>query len=167
MQEVMEPKGTPALVGLLAAAVMSVMVLGCTTTPLGPSEQGPLRLRGEITQATIPPGETAILRFRLENVGPLAITLTFPSSCRIRPYVTNRTTSQVVHPPGGGWVCLAVITHLEVPPGGAVVEEVHLTAGAPHAPILVGLPPGEYSAIARVEAASVQLRSDPVLFSVR
>jgi hypothetical protein len=150
---------------LLAVGLASA---GCrTTTPSGPSEQGPLRLHGEITQATIPAGGAATLRFRLENTGSRAVVLTFPSSCRIRPFVTNRATGQVVHPPGGEWVCLAVITEMEVPPGRAVTEEVHLSAGQPGAPIVVVLPPGDYSAIARVDAFSVSLTSEPVAFTVR
>jgi hypothetical protein len=163
----MSARRTAAVRRRLILVVVAMLAMGCISTPLGPSQQGPLRLRGEITQSTIPAGGTAMLRFRLENTGAQPIVLTFPSSCRIRPFVTDRAPGQVVHPPGGEWVCLAVITNLEVPAHGAVIEEVHLSAGQPGAPVVVVLPPGNYEASARVDAMSVSLRSDPVSFTVR
>ena len=54
------------------------------------------------------------------------MTLSFSSSCQIMPYIVDRRASQVVHPRGGGWGCLTVITALTLNGGESKEERVEI-----------------------------------------
>jgi hypothetical protein len=120
-----------------------------------------------VNRALISSGERADVTFTLHNPGPSATMLPFTSSCHILPYIVNTSTGQIVHPSGGGWACLAVLTQLTVPPGDAVKENVQVVAAASAAYPAVALPPGTYSAYATVDSTAFQGRSDPIAFTVR
>jgi hypothetical protein len=139
----------------------------CGASPTEPAPQAPLRLDGRITQPVIGPGDAATLTFTLRNVSSRIVTMGFPSSCQLMPYVMERTTQRIVYPSGGGWVCLAVITGLTLAPGESHPREVQVRAAEVTTQVPALLPPGEYEAFARLEDYTFRLRSEPVLFSVR
>jgi hypothetical protein len=153
----------------IAAALTCVLMASCTATPLGPSETGALRLRGEVTQGVLPGGgEGHTVSFRLENTGSRTVLLTFPTNCTIRPYVTRRGTSEIVYPLGGNHQCRLVTTPRELRPGDALTTIVHLSVGPVGAfSSAVVVPQGDYSAVATVEAPPVTLISESVSFTVR
>lgn len=151
----------------LAAALLTAAAMTACANPNKPSADGPVRLRGGINQAIINRGEAATLSFRLENVGQSPVTLNFASSCQIQPYITDRRTAQIVHPAGGGWACLTVVTQLELAPGASETVDVQVRSADVAAYPFVALAPGEYEAYAKVEASQYKLRSASITFTVR
>ena len=151
----------------LAAALAAAAAMTACANPNKPSADGPVRLRGAITQTIINRGETATLTFRLENVSQNPVTLNFSSSCQIMPYIADRRTSQIVHPAGGGWVCLTVLTQLELAAGASRAVDVQVRAADVAAQPFVALAPGEYEAYAKIDASPYKLQSASVTFTVR
>lgn len=150
----------------LILACLAAAGCGGADSPSSPSDQDALRLTASSTQAVLKPGDVATLRFRLENAGSSAVTLQFPTSCQISPYIA--TASRVVVYPGGGhWVCAQVLTSLTLPAGGTKVEELRISGGGQSEMSSVyGLPPGDYLAYARLEG-STSLTSNSVAITVR
>ena len=154
---------------VIAQRVCAIVMLlsSCGGSPTRPSDDGPFRLSGSINSATIQPGTSAIIAIRLDNISAEPKTLTFGSSCQIQSFIVRRDGGDIVYPGGGGWACLAVITRLDMPAGGAVTQEV-LVRAAPDAPYpYVALPPGEYLAYATLESQAYPLRSESIPFTIR
>ncbi|HEV8345898.1 MAG TPA: BsuPI-related putative proteinase inhibitor [Vicinamibacterales bacterium] len=151
----------------LAVALLTAAAMTACSNPNNPSSDGPVRLRSGINQAIVNRGEAATLSFRLENVSQNPVTLNFGSSCHILPYITDRQTAKIVHPAGGGWACLTVLTQLELAPGAVETVEVQVRAADVAAYPFVALAPGEYEAYATVEASQYKRRSASVTFTVR
>ena len=104
--------------------------------------------------------------FRLRNVSRESVTLSFPDSCQVVPYITTARVDDVVYPSGGAWGCLTVITQLVLSPGAEHVTEVLVRGGAQPMNPAVPLVRGEYRAYARLEHPSFPLRSVTIAFRV-
>ena len=155
--------GCRVLAGALALA-------SCSPAPTEPgSNAGPLRLEATIGRASLAVGDTTDLVFQLVNTSARAVTLNFGSSCQVLPYIRVAETDEVVHPTGGSWGCFAVLTQLTIPANAAHVVRVSLRGGAPQPAIYAGTPIAVGRDVAAAEAASAeyQLRSEPVVFTVR
>ncbi len=137
--------------------------------PTAPSTAASLRLTGTIGQSIVAPDAPAPLTFQLQNAGTQAITLNFPSSCQIDPYITDAASGRIIYPAGGGWGCAAVVTTLQLLPTAVSLHSLVVTSADSTQPTpgAVSLPPGQYSAYATVTANEIQLRSDAVAFTVR
>jgi hypothetical protein len=142
-------------------------VVTACSSPTSPAENGPVRLRGDITQSTIARGDSATITFRLENTTTSSIVLNFNSGCTVLAYITDRQSGQVVYPSGGGWGCTAVLTSLELPPGSTRTVDVVVRAADTAAPTLVALEPGRYDAYATLEDTNYKLRSGAIAFTVQ
>jgi hypothetical protein len=149
---------------LIAFALLTGSVLACGDTPSAPSPATAVRLLAQISPSTIARGETATITFRLENVSPNDIELTFPGSCHILPYISLGDT---VTYPSGGWECATVITKVALPAGGSVTREVLVRAADAAAYPVVALAPGEYAAYATIDAYSYAMTSPMIPFTVR
>ena len=150
----------------LFAVLALAAAIACGSSPTSPDQSGPVRLTAQIDRSEITQGATAVASFRLENVSANPVTLNFPSSCQVQPFIARRASNEVIYPSGGGWVCLTVITSLTLPPRSVTVRELQLIAGAA-AFDQVALPPGEYALFARVESTERTLESPRVTLTVR
>jgi hypothetical protein len=130
-----------------------------------------LRLDAQISQTRLAAGDSATIMFTLRNVSSRTITLGFGSSCQILPYVTDRRTQQIVHPHGGGWVCLTVVTSLVLAPGESSTREVQVQAADASTYPFVALPRSDYETYAQLDAylddTVFRLRSASLQFSVQ
>lgn len=142
------------------------VAIACGSSPNAPEQTGPVRLTAQINRSEIAAGGTAVATFRLENVTGNPITLNFPSSCQVRPFIARRASNEVIYPSGGGWVCLTVVTSLTLAPRSVTVTELNLIAGA-GAFDQVALAPGEYALFARLESHEHTLESPRVMLTVR
>ena len=86
----------------LVVTVLTSLAFTTCSNPSSPSKNGPVRLRGDITQSTIARGDNATLTFRLENTTTTTVVLNFTSGCTVLPYIRDRQTNEVVYPSGGG-----------------------------------------------------------------
>ena len=146
--------------------LFSLVLAACNgSSPSSPSDSSALRLTASISQTVLQPGDIATLTFRLENAGPETVTLQFPSACQLNPYIES-PPGTVVYPGGGQWACAQVLTSLTLAPGGSKVEELRVRGGISEMSSVLGLPPGDYAAYARIEG-SATLRSENVTFTVR
>jgi hypothetical protein len=115
------------------------------------------------------PSFTRVLR----NVSAKPVTLVFPSSCVVLPYIET-VDGHIVHPGGGGWGCLTVISTVTLAAGGSIVHSEALEAGpASYRSNKITLPAGRYRAYAELDGflgeyggPRVQLRSREVIFQV-
>lgn len=138
----------------------------CAATPTSPVQTGPVSLTAQIDRATLAPGATAVVTFRLANASSDAVTLDFGSSCQVVPYIAKRPDNDVVYPPGGGWGCLTVITHMTLAPHSVTVTELRVRAGET-AQGIVGLQAGEYVFFARLDDSVFKLESERVSLTVQ
>lgn len=85
------------------------------------------------------------------------------------PYVAEAPRLTVVHPAGGGWGCLGVITSLTLEPGASRVVPLVLRGGTSKSfnGREVQLPRGQYFAFARLDNRTYPLQSKPVAIDVR
>jgi len=149
-----------------AVILFSLVLAACNgSSPSSPTNPSPLRLTVSISQTVLQPGDIATLTFRLENAGAETVTLQFPSACQISPYIET-APGTVVYPGGGQWACAQVLTSLTLAPGGSKVEELRVRGGISEMSSVLGLPPGDYAAHARIEG-SATLQSEKVTFAVR
>ncbi len=147
-------------------AVACLVVVACGGSPSTPSQPGSLRLTGSITRTVIAAGGTATITFELRNSTSNSVTLNFPDTCQLMPYITS-SYGLIVYPEGGGWVCATVITSLTLKPGEAKTLDVAVRAAATASYPDVALGPGSYRAYARVPASQNALQSDPIGFTVQ
>jgi hypothetical protein len=149
----------------LGALILSA---GCGSAPAAPSPSppSPIRVTVEPTQTLVGTPDTATFTLRAENVGTKPAALTFPSSCQLVPYFTDRT-GQPVAPRGGGFACAAVIVYRPLQAGESFSQVFTVKTGeAPLAQFIV-LPAGDYQIYARLEDSSYRLQSEPLAFSLR
>lgn len=152
----------------MTAAIAASVLSSCGGQPTGPSLSASLRLTAAIAQPVVTRDNPVALTFRLENVGTESITLTFPNSCQINPYVIEGPTARRAVPQGGDWSCAAVITRLKLGPGAVALNSFFVrTEDAPTSDGAVPLAAGEYFAYARVDADELRLRSADVIFRVQ
>jgi hypothetical protein len=152
--------------GLAGLALAALLAGGCSSSATGPTPapNGPLR----VSLSPLPTfvGGASVFAIRLENISDSPVHLTFPSSCRLLPYFTDRA-GRAVTPLGGGFACLTVITQLTLNPGVAVIEPYTVRAGtSPESPYVV-LPPGDYTIRGRVEDTVYRLETNPLTFTLR
>lgn len=148
---------------VLAAAVVAAGCGGSETSPT-PTPSGPVR----VTVSALPTfvGGATLFAIRLDNISSSPVNLTFPSSCRLLPYFTDRA-GRAVTPVGGGFACLTVITEMTLNPGVAFIEPFTVKAGtSPETPMVV-LPPGEYTIRGRLEDSVYRVESAPLSFAVQ
>jgi len=149
-----------------AVILFSLVLAACNgSSPSSPSDSPALRLTASISQTILQPGDIATLTFRLENAGPETVTLQFPSACQVSPYIES-LPGTVVYPGGGQWACAQILTSLTLAPGASKVEELRVHGGMSELSSVLGLPPGDYAAYARIENAAT-LQSEKVAFAVR
>ncbi len=151
-------------IGAFAAAVA---LAACGASPSAPSEQGPLRLTVEPLQTLAGSSSTAEFALKLRNTGTTPVSLTFPSSCQVMPYVVERSTGRIVGPSGGGWVCATVMTSLTVGAGETHTETAHVKTGTDTLSPFIVVPAGDYAIYARLEDTMFKLQSESLPFSVR
>ena len=158
-----------------AAALWSVFAVSCESAPTEPASHDPLALAAQISSGSIQPGGRAEATFMLVNVGTRAVTVGFPSSCHVLPYVRERQTQRLVHPSGNGYGCAAIVTSQTLEPGQSMAQTLQIAStgrGATSAiASIVDLLPGDYHVYAEV-AGSVDgrpfsLRSSTLQFSVQ
>jgi hypothetical protein len=130
---------------------------------------GPLRLDASVNQLRLRIGDTSTVTFRLTNTGADTIRLSFGSSCQILPYVAAEPRGVIVHPAGGAWGCLTVITNLTLAPGAQKSVPLALRGGPSNPSNFreVPLPTGEYVAYARLDHQGYPLQSAKVAIDVR
>ncbi|MET0399925.1 MAG: BsuPI-related putative proteinase inhibitor [Longimicrobiaceae bacterium] len=126
--------------------------------------------------AAIAPGDTARLVARLANHNEHSVRLDFSSGCQLLPYVES-AGGEVVYPHGGGWVCTAALTSLELAPGEVREQELRWTGQSrdhdpqTFAPVYSALPPGSYRAYAVLSGSlggeRLELRSNTETVTVR
>ena len=119
-------------------------VLGCNEAT-SPKSAGPLLFEAKVSPSTIRVGETATFSLVLQNTSAEPITLSFPSTCQLVPYV-SRPTGVVVYPRSGGWWCGQAFTQLRLEPGATVVQGIDVHGGEVQPTIYTGpqLAPGSY-----------------------
>jgi hypothetical protein len=151
---------------LVAIAITFLAACGGTKTPTSPSQQGPLTLT--VTQAPAFDGGPGTVRFwvTLKNTGAETVTLSFPSSCQVMPYIAERSTARIVHPAGGAWGCTTVLTTLTLVPGEARIDPITV-ATVTAIPEVVRLPPGDYVIYAKVDDAKYHLQSASYRFTLQ
>lgn len=164
-----------ALAFPMAAVLGGVFTVACGSTPTEPAPRDPLTLVAQISSASIQPGGAVAATFSFANVSTRAVTVGFPSSCHVLPYVRERHTQRLVHPAGAGYGCATVVTTLTLEPGQSVVQTLQIVStgrGITSAiASIVDLLPGDYSVYAEVDGAMdgrpFSLRSTALQFSVQ
>lgn len=175
----------------VSACAMAVALLTGCAEPVfvGPAEldprldqpgapaviQGGLALSLTASAGELSPGEPVQLTARLANQNTHRVRLDFNSGCQVLLYVEN-ASGVVVYPDGGGWVCTAALTSLEMA-AGEVQEQTFVWTGQQSRfdrggnPAPVALPAGTYRAYVALEGtrdgAKVSLRSQPIALTVR
>jgi hypothetical protein len=150
--------------GLTLAATVLAGGCGSGATSPTPAPTGPVRV--SVSALPTLAGGTALFAIRLDNISSSPVNLTFPSSCKLLPYFTDRAGRAVI-PEGGGFACLAVVTQLTLSPGVSLIETYTVTRGTtPESPFIV-LPPGEYTIRGRLEDTVYKLESEPLAFAVQ
>jgi hypothetical protein len=132
-----------------------------------------LTLETSISAPVVRPGQPATFTYRLRNVSSDDVTVIF-GGCGPLPYIED-SRGEIVHPAGGSWGCLAVISRVTLTPGQAISQSVAITADAldVSGTNAVALPAGRYQAYADVSGwvddydQRLELRSPDVSFSVR
>jgi len=149
------------LTGLALAA--TVLVSGCAQVT-GPGVEDPISIT--VTQNPTFADGMAVFSIRVDNVSESTVNLTFPSSCEVLPYFTDRA-GRTVTPVGGGFACLTVFTNHSLRPGASFSQTFTVKPGTIPEASYVVLPPGEYLIRARLEDSVYKLVSDPVLFGLQ
>ena len=149
------------LTGLALAALLAA---GCGGSATAPTPARPLRV--SVSQLPTLAGGTAVFAIRVENISDSVVNLTFPSSCEVLPYFTDRA-GRAVTPVGGGFACLTVITQLSLSPSASFIRPFTVKPGSTPEAQFVVLPPGEYTIRGRLEDTSYKLESDPLPFTLQ
>lgn len=113
---------------------------------------------------------------RLANHNEHSVRLDFSSGCQLLPYVES-ADAKTVYPHGGGWVCTAALTSLELAPGEVREEEFRWTGQSrdydrqTFATTSSPLPAGSYRAFVVLSgslgAERLELRSNAETVTVR
>lgn len=133
------------------ALLAVVAALACHNEPLAPSSADGLTLTLALTRAELQRGEPDTITMTLTNTNRHSVSLS-GGVCEPRPYISDARGVTVV-PPGGDWVCIALLRRLD------------LAAGEQHIRTFVWLtssfPPGVYSVYAAFSAEEVSLETRP------
>jgi hypothetical protein len=154
-----------AILGCLVVALLALAACE-NRSPSFPSESSSLKLTANISSAVLQSGDVATLTFRLKNAAGDTRTLQFSSGCQLLPFIAT-TSSSVVYPGGGSWMCTQALTSLTLAPGQVKEETVRISRAPSGLDSVYGLPAGDYVAYARVDSSSVALRSENVAFTVK
>jgi hypothetical protein len=148
------------------AVATAVMAAACGASPGGPTPDpgGPLTITVSQLPALVP--GTLVFGIRVDNISTSVVDVTFPSSCPVLPYFTDRS-GRAVTPAGGGFACLTVITRQSFHPGVSFIQPFTVKAGAAPDGQFVVLPPGEYTIRGRLEDTVFRLESVPVPFALQ
>ena len=150
-----------------SAAILLTALVGCQVGT-EPGTVDDLEFTTSLSRTVIPVGETAVMQMRLKNRGTSTVTLDFPHSCQILPYIEH-AGGATAFPSGGGWGCLTVVTKLVLEPGEEVVQTLEIHGGAPMPAVYTGaaLDEGQYRAFAELgERPRHYVKSNSVSFSV-
>jgi hypothetical protein len=146
--------------------VLAAVWLAACSTATGPTPGSPAPLRVTVTQNPTLVGGMASFSVRVENISDSTVNLTFPSSCQVLPYFTDRA-GRTVTPVGGGFACLTVITQQSLRSGASFSHAFTVKPGTVPQSEAVVLPPGEYVIRGRLEDTVYKLESEPLPFSVQ
>ena len=151
----------------LSAVLAGTLLLGgCSGTSASPSPAPDAPVRVTVSQNPTFAAGLAVFSVRLDNVSGSPVNLTFPSSCKVLPYFTDRT-GRPVTPAGGGFACLTVITQLTLSPGVAYFESFSVKPGTSPDGQFIVLPAGEYRIRGRLEDNTYKVESDPLGFTLQ
>ena len=150
---------------LLIIVPAALLLLACGHDGVGPGDEG-LQLDASIGRSTIAFGDTTSIVFRLRNLSNDTITLSFPDSCEVLPYITTPRADEVVYPNGGAWGCFTVVTSLVLAPGAERVTAVLVRDAAQASYPAIALLPGEYRAYARLDHPRFPIRSKTLAFRI-
>lgn len=167
---------TRALSALALLALAACQAVVDAEPRFDESRQEGVSLTLSVSPARISPGDTARLTARLTNHTHLPVRLDFSSGCQILFYVEN-AEGKVVEPGGGGWMCAAVLTHLQLAPGETKTQVYHWT-GQAHGhhpttfkPVYTPHPAGSYRAYATLNGTlrerRIALRTPPETIELR
>ena len=146
---------------VLGAAILAAAACGSTAT--SPSD-GTLRVT--VTQNPTFTADSLSFTMQVENISRNVVDLTFPSSCEVLPFFTDRAGREIV-PVGGGLVCATVITRRSLAAGEKLNRSVDVKAGTAADGVFAVFPPGDYNLSARLMDTRFKLQSAPMPFSVR
>ena len=134
------------------ASLVIVATLACHDQPAAPSSAAGVTLTLALTHAELLQGQPDTITMTLTNANRYAVSLS-GGACEPRPYVRDASGVTVV-PPGGDWVCIAILRRLTLAAGERRTETfVWLTS--PFAP-------GAYSVYATFSAQEMHLATQPV-----
>ena len=150
--------------GLVLLASVSGAACSATVTGPTPGPAGPLRV--SVGQNPTFAGGMAVFSIRVDNISTSVVNLTFPSSCQVLPYFSDRA-GRPVTPVGGGFACLTLITQQSLQPGAFFSRAFNVKPGTSADGPFVVLPPGEYTIRGRLEDTVYRLESDPVAFTLQ
>jgi hypothetical protein len=116
-----------------------------------------------VTSAELPPGQVDTITITLTNTNSRPVSLNFLSGCQILPYIRDARGVTVL-PSGGGWVCTAALSRLELAAGERHARTFVWSGSTEFASELLvrRLPPGVYFVSAVVSAAELHLATQPV-----
>jgi hypothetical protein len=167
---------TRALASLALLALAACQGMVDAEPRLHESRQEGISLTLSVSPARISPGDTARLTARLTNHTPLPVRLDFSSGCQVLFYVES-AEGKVVEPGGGGWMCAAVLTHLQLAPGETKTQVYAWTGQArghdpqTFRPVYTPHPAGSYRAYATLNGAlrekRITLRTAPETIELR
>lgn len=152
------------------ALALPLGVSSCDADRITSSDMG-LALETSVSDASIGPGETATISYRLRNVGRVPRTVDI--ACTFLPYIKDGKGALVY--PGGAWGCYAIVVPpITLAPGEEIARTL-VVNGAPPLPSgssTVKLPPGRYTVYVEFTGAlvdarrRVELRSRDVRFEI-
>ena len=150
--------------------VLLLPLLGACAELAGPDVPVDVQLTASRTE--IAPGDTVRLVATLTNRTDEPLVLTF-GGCQVLPYVHSAAGEMVV--PGGGWMCLAVMSSLEIAPRGTHTAtfvwtgQRSLYQSGTVEPYSEPLPAGEYRAHAVLvkNSHTGEIRSNEVVLRIR
>ena len=146
--------------------VTALLAGGCSSSTTSPAPAPNAPVRVTVSQSPTFAAGMAVFSVRLDNVSGSPVNLTFPSSCKLLPYFSDRS-GRAVTPAGGGFACLTVITQLTLSPGVAYFESFTVKPGTSPDGQFIVLPAGEYRIRGRLEDNLYKLESDPLAFTLQ
>jgi hypothetical protein len=154
------------------ALALSVSLASCDTERITSADMG-LSLEASISDASIGPGETATVTYRVRNVGriPRAVAI----GCSMLPFIEDGNGANVYPGGSGRWICAAVLhPPITLAPREEMTRTLHVNgdAASPPRDQKVSLRPGRYTLYIEFwnthpdVRAKVRLRSRNVPFEV-
>lgn len=150
--------------GLVLVAAMLTPACSATVTGPSPDPVGPLRVT--VSQNPTFVGGMAVFSIRVDNISNSVLNLTFPSSCQVLPYFSDRA-GRAVTPVGGGFACLTVITQQSLQPGAFFSQSFSVKPGTTPDAAFIVLPAGDYTIRGRLEDTVYKRESDPLAFALQ